>query len=168
MQALPRYRHIVDVGLAEYGQGPDAVVDGRRAEVWGVIWEGLLQGYLELVAIYEEDSRGSVTGQLPDPARPDGETPQDSTLVGFDVVSRLKNQLQGHVLYLLPEHRHRGLLRRYFDAALDLARERGLTAMSFVTQNPAWVGRAEHCGFRCGWSSEQEGHVTLRAYFRET
>lgn len=47
--------------------------------------------------------------------------------------------LCGHLLYLKPEHRGQGLIRRaYFPAVIELARGLGATGFRFLSTLPAW------------------------------
>lgn len=73
--------------------------------------------------------------------------------------------LQGHVLWLRPEYRGRGLVRRYFEAALDLCRERGLEGMYFLSTLDRW--RRDPHGFRMGWSMKQAGGPPVQLYWKE-
>lgn len=72
--------------------------------------------------------------------------------------------LQGHIMYLRPEFRGRGLVPAYFDAALALCRHSGLRGMFFVSTLERW--RKNPCGFRIGGSIEQQNGPTAHLYWR--
>ncbi len=53
------------------------------------------------------------------------------------------NFLQGHLLFLEPEHRGRGLCGVYFDAVTELARVSGCKGFQFLSTLPKW-GKGEY------------------------
>ena len=51
-----------------------------------------------------------------------------------------KRWLLGHMVFLKPEHRGKGLMPAYLAAVVGLARQRGLVGHRFLSTRPAWKG----------------------------
>lgn len=87
-------------------------------------------------------------------------------IVGFDVVSVHRNWLQGHLLFLRPAWRGKGLVAAYFNAALALARSRGLDGMFFWSTLERWLQKPPE-GFTMKGSFKQSNGVVVRSFWRE-
>lgn len=85
----------------------------------------------------------------------------------FDIVSVFHGYLQGHLLWVTPEYRGRGLVGGYFDAALDVARRHGLKGFMFLSTLPFWEWRAPRYGFTARFRIIQDDGPDAIAWFRE-
>lgn len=68
------------------------------------------------------------------------------------------------MLFLRPEHRGKGLVSAYFDAALEMARASGLDGMIFASTLERWKTRPE--GFTMVSQYKQQNGVEVNFYRR--
>jgi GNAT superfamily N-acetyltransferase len=90
--------------------------------------------------------------------------PASIHILGFDVISVHRSYLQGHLLYLLPEHRGQGVVPAYFDAVTRHAGRLGLDGFFFASTLDRW--RRNHEGFTIGWKFRQHNGPEVTSYWR--
>lgn len=86
------------------------------------------------------------------------------TIAGFGLESNFDGWLQGHMLYLRPQFRGRGLVKAYLDGALELCRREGLRGSFFVSTLDCW--KTPRYGYKIGGSIEQSIGPTAHLYWR--
>lgn len=107
-------------GLADFLKTSDALVDGERVsrrDAEEAFRDGLRTGRFQLGLFFD-----------------------GAELVGFNVVSAGAGWLEGHMLYIRPGARGRGLGSATNAAVLRLARERGLRGFRFLSTREGWHG----------------------------
>lgn len=85
----------------------------------------------------------------------------------YDIVSVFHGYLQGHLLWVAPEYRGRGLVGQYFDAALAVAERHGLKGFMFLSTLPFWERRAPRYGFEARGCIRQPNGPDVIGWFRE-
>lgn len=85
----------------------------------------------------------------------------------YDIVSVFHGYLQGHLLWVAPEYRGRGLVGQYFDAALAVAKRHGLNGFMFLSTLPLWERRAPRYGFEARGCIRQPNGPDVVGWFRE-
>jgi GNAT superfamily N-acetyltransferase len=138
------------------GIGP---VFGMPQELHGVVEVAPIREAAAAVRLVGDGARGVLPG-----VAVHGSLLSRPTIAGFDLVSVFEDFLQGHIMYLRPEFRGRGLVPAYFDAALALCRRQGLRGMFFLSTLPRWRNAAYR--FRIGGSIEQFNGPDVTLYWR--
>ncbi len=152
--------------------------------LWGVsaIEEGLSsavpdhKSFLQDLGLDRLVDQGTESGPL-DPPIPGensrvnpfriGAAQQPSEPLLYDIVSVFHGYLQGHLLWVAPEYRGRGLVGQYFDAALAVARWHGLKGFMFLSTLPFWERRAPRYGFEARGCIRQPSGPDVIGWFRE-
>lgn len=159
-------------GFREWSRGLDARISGKRlpdARLLGLFTTGFRTGALRMLLMEHLGNEGGVSH-----GGPEGILKEHSPLlsrasiaqpVGFDVLSLQDGFLQGHLLFLAPEHRGRGLCGAYFDAVTRLARESGHRGFCFLSTLPKW--RRNEYPFSRRLHMRQADGTEVRRYWRE-
>lgn len=85
-------------------------------------------------------------------------------IFGFDVVTIGDEWIEGHLLWIRPELRQRGLAGLYFEAVVDLARSLGLKGFRFLSTLPYW--RSSTLLHQETYLVQENG-VTVTEYWKE-
>lgn len=85
--------------------------------------------------------------------------------IGFDIVSLRDGWLEGHLLYVRPEHRG-GVWPAYVKAVTQLCRDEDLRGFHFCSTLPMWRTKALAAGFQVGWTLTQMDGTEVVEYYR--
>lgn len=181
---------LIERGFAEWSRTSDALIDGVPFEgALGLFRRGLGNGTLDLflgfldqspyevvesrtfVSLHKEVASNSVQVERAKLSQNIKERSAQAVLdcqpVIFDVVSVFHGYLQGHLLWVAPEYRGRGLVGQYFDAALAVAGRHGLKGFMFLSTLPFWEWRAPRYGFEARGCIRQSKGPDVIGWFRE-
>jgi ribosomal protein S18 acetylase RimI-like enzyme len=184
---------LIERGFAEWSRTSDAMIDGAPFEgALDLFRHGLGSGALDLflgVLDGAPEKPREVLERFVFPALPVESASQAPEVEGcgvvqdakqligepgcrfvpclFDVVSVFHGHLQGHLLWVAPEYRGRGLVGQYFDAALAVARRHGLNGFMFLSTLPFWERRAPRYGFEARGCIRQPNGSDVIGWFRE-